>query len=607
MDDTMSLHTSKTGLTSFFKKFSSEERYRATAVAVNKVRFSSPKERGLAESVRVALEEGNFHLLKEFTNFLRQAELNDDDFLVIVKDAKKIVYSLTPDFVHVIECLLSLNWKQRNSEIIQVYTEFYIDIMVTHNRYLPMGISKLIVHWIPDDLDESDWLNGCPSESTRLVLKPIHEVLNRILTAVPMAFDLVIDAISAKFPYFKKPAHVTAGYLFNVLWIIEYKPMFEELILQLVLQKLVVLDVNAPRDEIGSESDDEDDKMKAAPLFQKDDLSADSLAPTANTVKHPVGKTLDISLLMLYRFFDSKCRIHQNSNDQQRWTANRLFKMLLHIFDEVLLPSHNTHHVQFVLFYVTSIRFAYSESFLDLLWKKVQNPNISAIIRHTAVGYMASFLSRARFLPLRIVIYYLKELSKWAHNYIDDSGEYNQNCSLKAHLVFYSVCQAVFYLIAFRARDLTANSKGLLFLQSLQLSRLAMCHLNPLRYCLAPVATAFAGFTRTYQLAYCHTVLERNARRKLATVYGHDKCMPEETLESFFPFDPYLLKLSNKYIKANYMEYQCNDKDDYMDSSIDEHLSRKRAASEILEEDDFILADKRQNHLELSKCQQLDK
>jgi len=62
-----------------------------------------------------------------------------------------------------------------------------------------------------------------------------------------------------------------------------------------------------------------------------------------------------------------------------------------------------------------------------------------------------------------------------------------------------------------------------LFLQSLLLSRLAMCRLNPLLYCLAPVATAFAGVTRTYQLAYCHTVLERNARRKLATVYGHDK------------------------------------------------------------------------------------
>ncbi|XP_070855393.1 RNA polymerase I-specific transcription initiation factor RRN3-like isoform X6 [Drosophila suzukii] len=474
----MSLHTSMSVVTSILKPFSSAEGYRATSVTANKVRFSSPKERGLAESVRVALEEGNFHPVKEFTNFIRQAEINDDEFLLIVKDAKRVVHSLTPDFVHVIECLLSLNWKNRSFEIIEAYTEFYIDIMVTHNIYLPIGISKLIVHWIPDDLDESDWVNGCPSERTRLVLKPIHEVLNRILTAVPMAFDLVIDAISAKFPYFKKPAHVTSGYLFNVLWIIEYKPIFEELILQLVVQKLLVLDVNAPRDEIGSEIDDEDDKMKADPLLQIDDLSADTLAGTGRTLKHPIGKTLDIGLLMLYRFFEGKCRIHQNSNDQQRWTANRLFKMLLHIFDEVLLPSHNTHHVQFVLFYVTSIRLAYSEAFLDLLWKKVQNPNISVIIRHAAVGYMASFLSRARFLPLRMVIFYLKELSKWAHNYIDDSGEYNQTCSLKAHLVFYSICQAVFYLIAFRARDLTASSKDLLFLQSLQLSRLAMLALG---------------------------------------------------------------------------------------------------------------------------------
>ncbi|KAH8346289.1 hypothetical protein KR084_001946 [Drosophila pseudotakahashii] len=600
-------YASKSGVTSILKTFSSAERHRSTSVAVNKVRFFSPKDVGLAESIRVAQEEGNFHLVKEYIHFLRHSELQDAEVLLIVKDAKKIVHSLTADFVNIVEALLSLNWKKRNSEIIKAYTEFYIDIMVTHNRYLPTGVSKLIAHWIPGDLDEHDWVTGCPSERTRLELKPIHEVLNRILTAVPMTFDLVIDAISAKFPYFKKPTHVTAGYLFNVLWLIEYKPIFEELILQLVLQKLLVLDVNAPRDEIGVESDDEYDTVDADTLFQIDDISFDSLTKTEKSVGHPVGKTLDICLFMLYRFFDGKCRIHQNSSDQQRWTANRLFKMLLHIFDEVLLPTHNTHHVQFVLFYVTSIRFAYSEDFLDLLWQKVKNPNISAIIRHAAVGYMASFLSRARFLPLSIIIFYLKELSKWAHTYIDDSGEYNQTCSLKAHLVFYSICQAVFYLIAFRARELTASSKDLLFLQSLQLSRLAMCHFNPLRYCLAPVATAFAGVTRTYQLAYCHTVLERNARRKLATVYGHDKCIPEETLESFFPFDPYLLKLSNKYIETNYIIYQCNDTDDYMDGSTKDYHCRKRGDSEMIEEDDFIIADKRRKHLELSKSPEFDK
>jgi len=43
-----------------------------------------------------------------------------------------------------------------------------------------------------------------------------------------------------------------------------------------------------------------------------------------------------------------------------------------------------------------------------------------------------------------------------------------------------------------------------------------------------------------------------------------------------------------------------------MESSTNEPLSRKRGDSEIIEEDDFIVADKRQKHLELSKCQNFD-
>lgn len=594
-------------MTSILKTFSGVKRNQANAVAINKVRFSTPKEKGLAESVRVALEERNFHLVKEFTYFLREAELSDDEVVIIIKDAKRIVHNLTPEFVTVVEALLSLNWKKRSSEIIEAYTEFCIELMVTHNRYLPIGVSKLIVHWIPGDMDESDWVHGCPSEHARNELKPIHKVLDRILTAVPMAFDIIIDAISAKFPYFKKPYHVTAGYLYNVLWLLEYKPIFEELVFQLVLQKLLLLDVNAPKDEIELEMNDEEEKVEADTLFEIDDVCAENVPKSEKSVSHPVGKTLDVCLFLLYKFFDGKCRLNENSSEEQRRTANRLFKMLLYLFDEVLLPSHNTHHVQFILFYATSLRSVYSEAFLDSLWTKVQNPNVSAVIRHAAVGYMASFLSRARFLPLSTVTFYLKELTRWAHTYIDDSDAYKQNCSLKANLVFYSVCQAVFYLIAFRAKDLTASSKDLLFLQSLQLSRLAMCHLNPLRYCLAPVATAFAGVTRTYQLAYCHTVLERNARRKLATVYGHEKCMPDETLESFFPFDPYVLKLSKKYIETNYMVYQSNDTDEYVYGSNKYGHSRKRGDSEMLEEDEFLIVDKRPKNFDLSKSQEFDK
>lgn len=154
-----------------------------------------------------------------------------------MKDARKIVHSLTPEFANLVEALLSLNWKKYSSDAIQAYTEFSVDVMIAHNSYIHIGIGKLILNWIPNDQESAEWLNGCPSERVRAELETVHSLLNRILTAVPMSFDVVIDTIASKFPYFKKPAHVTAGYLHNVLWLMEYKPVFEELLVQLVLQK----------------------------------------------------------------------------------------------------------------------------------------------------------------------------------------------------------------------------------------------------------------------------------------------------------------------------------------------------------------------------------
>ncbi|KAH8272200.1 hypothetical protein KR018_011108, partial [Drosophila ironensis] len=567
------------------KSFAGADRERIKTAAVNKVRFAEIRRKGLVESVRVASDERNFHWVQEFAYFLREAELSDGEVEEILRNAKTIVHMLSPDFYNLVETLLSINWRTRNYMVIEAYTAFCIDILVAHNAYIPMGICKCILHWIPADLDAADWVNGQPSEKARSDLKPIHDILNRIVTAVPMAFDVVVETISAKFPYFKKPAYVTGGYLYNVLWLLDYKPVFEELILQLVLQKLLVLDVNAPREEIIDECDTEGNSEEP--------------------VSHPIGQTLDTCLYIFFDFLDTKCRIKPGWSEEKRRAANRIFMMLLYTFDEVLMPSHNTHHVQFVIFVVASIRTSYSDAFLSTLWQKAQNINVSSIIRHAAIGYIASFLARAKFVQLRTIKMYICELSKWAHSYINDSDEYGQNCSLKANLVFFSVCQAIFYLIAFRARDLTASAEDLLFLQTLQLSRLAMCHFNPLRYCLAPVATAFAGVTRTYQLAYCHTVLERNARRKLATIYSHDKSMPEETLETFFPFDPYLLKLSNYYVRNHYLVYQGNSEDS-MDVSASNVLHRQRCDSEMVEDDDFILADKRQKLLDLSQTQEPD-
>ena len=52
----------------------------------------------------------------------------------------------------------------------------------------------------------------------------------------------------------------------------------------------------------------------------------------------------------------------------------------------------------------------------------------------------------------------------------------------------------------------------------------------------------FAAVTRKYQLAYCYTVIERNSRSRLPILHTTNRYI--NPLETFFPFDPYLLKLS---------------------------------------------------------------
>lgn len=254
------------------------------------------------------------------------------------------------------------------------------------------------------------------------------------------------------------------------------------------------------------------------------------------------------------------------------------------------------------------LQVSIAESFISYLCFKVWDPNVATTIRQSAVGYIASMLARAKYIPQTLIKRTLHELCAWAHNYIQKSDASQNTTSIKAHLVFYAVCEAIFYVIAFRSRDLTSTNENLTFLQSLQLSTLVTCHLNPLRVCLPAVATAFAGVTRAHQLAYCHTILERNARRKLATVYQNEVMLPEETLDTTFPFDPYLLKKSGAFITSIYQHYQPCDDEDTNGNSIavtNEQRRRKRVESlsviSSMDDDDFLTEHKRNKVTEFAK------
>ncbi|XP_029722656.2 RNA polymerase I-specific transcription initiation factor RRN3 [Aedes albopictus] len=581
----MSVTTEKRRISSILKPYPNLDGSRLNgSLSQNKVHFDDLSVESVLQD---ALESNRLQRFEHLLAAVKEEQFDDGKFQQVFIESKRSVYLLNANFGMLVEALLSVNWVVRSETAREIFMEFVIELLVAHSNYTALAIAKLVSQFVPKDEDRAGWTHGVPSEGVLKVLAPVHELIVRLKNVIPMIFNVILVQLRKQFPYFKKPTHVICGYLHNILWMTDHSSMFSEELLEIVFNRLLTIDVNTPRNEIEDAEFPEDDQIFS---MDEDPVAAaiDEDDKDDIIMKLPVAETLDCCMEKMFVYIQQKAS-SENASD-----ADRMFKVLLALFDKHILPTHNTHHVQFLVFYICSFKQSYAEYFITYLWKQVCNPNVSTPMRQAAVGYIASMLARAKYLSLVLLKSTLQEFSYWVHNYIQrmDSMHYNQ--SLKAHMVFYSVCQAIFYVVAFRSKQLTSSAKNLTFLQTLQLSSIVTCHLNPLRVCLPAVATAFAGVTRAHQLAYCHTILERNARRKLATVYKNESQTPEECLDTFFPFDPYMLKKSGKRIDLIFLQYQASEvEEEHGIINPSEPRGRKRYESTSEDVDDFLLESKR--------------
>lgn len=77
-------------------------------------------------------------------------------------------------------------------------------------------------------------------------------------------------------------------------------------------------------------------------------------------MNHPIAYTLDICMMKLFNFLNLKNpqAPHLIEMERQQKTVESLkfLRILIKAFDDVILPIHNTHHAQFILFYFCSFK-----------------------------------------------------------------------------------------------------------------------------------------------------------------------------------------------------------------------------------------------------------
>lgn len=512
-------------------------------------------------------DSGDYELLK---HQLADPEIKDAQIISWLQEFRSCVTQLTKDHEQLIYTVLRLPWVGRSQPVVEEYMAFLSNLVSAQTVYLCACLKMVVSHFTPKrvticeggvDISDSD----DEDENLPRNFDQCHQALQLITKYVPSTSRFLMPILQENFPFIQKSSRTLEYYVHNLLRVTVYIPSIRRDVLELIIGKTLKLDVSASRSDIeeaeeNAVQDQRAEERTEEGLFDMDeDVSADH--PSRTVMAHPVAERLDSLMAVLLAYIKDVCHLNGSFHVER---TKELYRELLSVFDKLILPTHASCHVQYTLFYLCSFRLALAEAFLDHLWKILQNPSQPAVLRQAAAGYMGSFLARAKFVPVLTVRACLDLLLSWIHRYIDsqDSSGKQAYCDISLHGPFYTACQAVFYTLIFRHGAILGGNmkKGLEYLQSLNLERVVMCQLNPLKVCLPSVTSMFAAITRKYQVVFCYTIIEKNNRHVLPVVRssGGGDCVTTNTnpLDSFFPFDPYLLKRSGQLIEPLYQVWE---------------------------------------------------
>ncbi|CAN8030202.1 unnamed protein product [Ixodes persulcatus] len=516
-------------------------------------------EKALLEGSKCSSMDGSY---RNLLSALKSEDTDDAALARLLRRIKNHAQLIERHSDQVAETLLKLKVLRRGADVMEMFAKLVCDFVCLHPFFLHHVITAVLgIFMSPDAVSDE-----IPASQRRERFNQLHGIFREIFRLVPTAPLSLVSVAADTFPYLNRAGVQQACLVGQLLVVASYIPDQRPELLQLLSYKALQIDLHCPKDDIqeAEEEDDEEEDMETDVFaMDQDAKSKPDVERSPDEMKHKLADTLDRMLEQFYLYIREQCRVNDKESSSIDWDKTKVvFKDFLTVFDKIVLPTHKCCHLQFLLFYLCSLRPALADAFLDYLWKKVQNPSTATVIRQASAFYIGSFLARAKFVPLSTVRDCLSLVCRWAHAYLSslEEGTALLHPDVARHGTFYAVCQTALYVFAFHHRSLAHGEKGLQFLRDLNLEALVMCPLNPLKVCLPAVVQRFASVARHYQLVYCYSVIERNQRTALpveagTTLYGTSRG-DDVALDAFFPFDPYLLKRTGKWINPLYRPFE---------------------------------------------------
>ncbi|KAI5465984.1 RNA polymerase I-specific transcription initiation factor RRN3 [Mariannaea sp. PMI_226] len=497
-----------------------------------------------------------------------------------------------------VKTILKCSWLGRDEAFAKVFTHFLAALVSAQGSYLSPVLSMMVEKF--SDTRPSVWcVPDFPEVSRETMRDRLHSTLQYLLQMFPSAMPVLETLLGTKFPFPDESMRVHMAYIDNLLRIKNYVPVLRDEILDLIINRVVKIDsqmqvdledldddvtaavMYALRDHTNMTEweDDDDDDESDTESVDSDDPDYDEDAARIKSIKGSVEK-MDAALDTLFKVYTP---YFANPGSDAAFDA---FTILLREFDHMVLPTYKSRHTQFLIFHFAQLHERLTDAFCGQLIATAFQSNTPNVLKQAAAAYLASFVARGAHLPPDLVrsifvllIHHLEQYRK----------KYEPLCrgpDLKRFHPYYSLVQAVLYIFCFRWQDLVVGAPDDVDPDDLSsyigqevewigtsrkdLSVQIFGKLNPLKVCAPVIVEEFAKLAHRLNFMYVYPLVEGNKRIRLtqylSSTYANGGALRDagydtqdesfHQLDPYFPFDPYQLPVSKRWLENDYVHWK---------------------------------------------------
>lgn len=524
-----------------------------------------------------------------------------------------------------VNAILNCAWLGRSESFLESYHRLLTSLISAQSGYAAPVLQYLVGQFTT--LRSS--AGRLPNESRVLrseLLRRVHGAIRHVLNSIPTAMGVLQTVLIKSFPYPTDNLRFHIRYVSSLLRVADYAPGLKSEILGTIIERVVKIDAQSQVDiDELSEELDEDLLMEVAKALQQlnedkpaddEDSDEEDDFTDLSTVADPSHQRLeeikqgflklDCILDLVFEYYDS---IFKNGPDIDQAAS---FEHLQKVFIRIILPTHSSRHTQFLLFHFGQLSPQLGSQFSGSMLQLASNRNQPALIRQSAAAYLAGFIARGAHvdtLTIRNVVNVLcNELNKLRRMHLP-------NCNgpdLSKYGTYYCFAQALLYIFCCRWRELVLNYEDveddplnageMRWFPGLKdaLNRNIFCELNPLKVCAPHIVHQFASISHHLEFISLHLKLEQNKRVRLTrsssatslAYSGRETALSNKwgdsvhQLDAYFPFDPYQLPRSKRWLEGDYLEWRGipGVDEEYDDEQIGE--SQQQLESEAGEDED---------------------